>query len=202
MSYYVVWPDGRRFGPADLVTLNQWASEGRISAESLIEDVVAGKTVPATMVAGLDFPMPDAPIAARQPEPPPPAQSYVQASPTESASGWQQVQPGVPQAESYAPTPVPNLDPYSLPPGASSPFPRGVQQEPSPGASNLNWAWGLMAVGFVCFCGFVAHVPALILAYQAKKAGHPNANIAVIIGWVMLAISIGGLVVWGILALS
>ncbi|MCC6404139.1 MAG: hypothetical protein IT207_09025 [Fimbriimonadaceae bacterium] len=199
MSYYVVWPDGRRFGPANLDTLNQWAGEGRISADALIEDVVAGKTVPATMVPGLEFPSPESPTAAIEPEAPPIPDPFPGG---QSAAGWQQVQPNAREPGSYAPRPAPSLDPYATAPGASTPFPRGVQQEPSPGSANLNWAWALMAVGFLCGCGFVAHIPALFLAYQAKKAGHPSANIAVIIGWVMLFLSVGGLIVWVILAMQ
>lgn len=165
--------------------------------ESLIEDAVGGKTLPASMVPGIEFPMPDLPIPASQPAPPPEARPYV--SPTQTVS---EPLAGVPLGPAPNASPgqgtvlgSPGLDPFALPPGAGTPFPRGVQQEPSAGSSNLNWAWALMAVGFLCGCGFVAHIPALLLAYQAKKQGHPSANVAVIIGWVMLALSIGGLIV-------
>jgi hypothetical protein len=51
--YYVVLPDGQKFGPADLRTLNQWATEGRILATSVIEDAQTGQRLHASSMPGL-----------------------------------------------------------------------------------------------------------------------------------------------------
>ena len=51
--FFVVLPDGQKFGPADLRTLNQWASEGRILATSIIEDAQTGQRLHASSLPGL-----------------------------------------------------------------------------------------------------------------------------------------------------
>jgi len=38
MRYYVIARDGRKFGPADLETLSQWALEGRVARDTYLED--------------------------------------------------------------------------------------------------------------------------------------------------------------------
>lgn len=53
MKYYVVWPDGQRFGPADAPTLQQWALENRIDANTTLEDERTGAQMKAGMVLGL-----------------------------------------------------------------------------------------------------------------------------------------------------
>jgi len=53
--YYVVLPDGQKFGPADLRTLNQWASEGRILSNSIIEDSQTGQRFHAASLPGLQL---------------------------------------------------------------------------------------------------------------------------------------------------
>lgn len=56
MQYFVVLPDGQRFGPADIATLNQWAGEGRIAANCMIEDASTRAQTPATAFPGLTLP--------------------------------------------------------------------------------------------------------------------------------------------------
>ncbi len=63
MQYFVVLPDGQKFGPADLATLNQWASEGRLTPQSQLEDVASGQTFQASAIAGLIFPGAPGPTA-------------------------------------------------------------------------------------------------------------------------------------------
>src|SRR5687767_841182 len=62
MTYYVVGPDGNRYGPADVATLNQWAMEGRLTQETWVEEVQTGQRVLATVVPGIRLgppPQPD-----------------------------------------------------------------------------------------------------------------------------------------------
>jgi len=53
MQYFVVMPDGKKYGPADLSLLNQWASEGRITAHTELEDVASGSRLSASSLTGL-----------------------------------------------------------------------------------------------------------------------------------------------------
>ncbi len=49
----MIAPDGSKFGPADINMLRQWVNEGRISPDTMLEEEMSRKRVPARMVAGL-----------------------------------------------------------------------------------------------------------------------------------------------------
>ncbi len=70
MQYMVIWPDGQKFGPADLNQLNQWAAEGRIKPETELESVVDGARLSAASLPGIVFP---GAAAAQTPTPTQPA---------------------------------------------------------------------------------------------------------------------------------
>ena len=55
MTYYVVSPDGQKYGPGDVVTLNQWAQQGRVLPTTVLEDVTTGARLPASQVPGMMF---------------------------------------------------------------------------------------------------------------------------------------------------
>lgn len=55
-SYYVLLPDGQRFGPADLALLQVWVIEGRVHPNYLLEDSVTGARIEAQRLPGLRFP--------------------------------------------------------------------------------------------------------------------------------------------------
>jgi hypothetical protein len=55
MTYYVVAPDGQKYGPGDIVTLNQWAQQGRVLPTTLLEDATTGVRLPANQVQGMIF---------------------------------------------------------------------------------------------------------------------------------------------------
>ncbi len=55
-QYYVVLPDGQKFGPADLTTLNQWVGEKRILRTTLLELTTNGQQVTADKIPELTFP--------------------------------------------------------------------------------------------------------------------------------------------------
>jgi len=71
MSYFVVMPDGQKFGPADLAILNQWAGEGRILPDTTIEDASTGHRFMASALAGLQVPGTTFAQPMNQPFPPP-----------------------------------------------------------------------------------------------------------------------------------
>lgn len=49
----VVSADGRRFGPTDFQTLEEWATQGRIGPGMMVEDLLSGTTMTAAAVPGL-----------------------------------------------------------------------------------------------------------------------------------------------------
>ena len=56
MRYFVIAPDGSKFGPADIATLRAWATQGRIAPDTVLEEEASRQRVPARMVAGITFP--------------------------------------------------------------------------------------------------------------------------------------------------
>lgn len=53
MQYYVISPDGQKYGPADVPTLAQWAQEGRINPDTMLESAQDASQVPASSVPGI-----------------------------------------------------------------------------------------------------------------------------------------------------
>lgn len=53
--YFVIHPSGQRYGPADVPTLAQWVTEGRIVATSLLCEELSGRQLQAFQVPGLNF---------------------------------------------------------------------------------------------------------------------------------------------------
>lgn len=53
MQYYVIAQDGQKYGPADVPTLAQWATEGRINPNTMLESMVDASRVPASSVPGV-----------------------------------------------------------------------------------------------------------------------------------------------------
>lgn len=52
-EYYVISPNGEKYGPADIALLKEWAAQGRIQRSTTIEDAVTGNQYPASMI--VDF---------------------------------------------------------------------------------------------------------------------------------------------------
>jgi hypothetical protein len=72
--YFVVLPDGQKFGPADVRLLNQWISEGRVLSTTVLEDAQTGQRLTAGTVPGLTVaqaaPSPQFPPAGMSAPPP------------------------------------------------------------------------------------------------------------------------------------
>jgi hypothetical protein len=70
VNYFVVLPDGQRYGPADSAKLSQWVLEGRVVPDSVLQDVQSGRMMSARDVAGIQWPnasnLPPAPNVFRQ----------------------------------------------------------------------------------------------------------------------------------------
>ncbi len=56
--YFVLWPDGQRFGPADVPTLQRWAVENRIGPGTLLEEMGSGRHVRAIDIPALNAVIP------------------------------------------------------------------------------------------------------------------------------------------------
>jgi hypothetical protein len=55
MLYFVIGPDGTKYGPADIPTLNQWIGQGRVKPATVLEDA-GGLRMAASAIDGLRFP--------------------------------------------------------------------------------------------------------------------------------------------------
>src|SRR4051812_21395906 len=63
MQYYVIGPDGNKYGPADVNALKGWVAENRLGPTSMVEDFNTGQRMQASQIPGLfgDAPQPGAP---------------------------------------------------------------------------------------------------------------------------------------------
>ncbi|MCE9558104.1 MAG: DUF4339 domain-containing protein [Armatimonadetes bacterium] len=61
MNYFVIMPDGQKYGPANVDTLTQWANEGRLQPTTLVEIEGTGQQMMASSVLGIIWPAPAAP---------------------------------------------------------------------------------------------------------------------------------------------
>jgi hypothetical protein len=83
MEYFVIAPNGQRFGPATVPVLNQWIQEGRISPQTLLQDAATGAQIVARALPALSF--------VHQPTVAPPgANPYLMASPAQHPSYYAQ----------------------------------------------------------------------------------------------------------------
>lgn len=178
MKYYVLWSDGRKFGPADAATLAQWAQEGRITSDTELEEEHSGQRF---RFSEIDTPE----LQWEEPAPMPPQPSLEEKQAQEALASSQ-------------PVGDTNFEiPQEFPMGAGSPYP--VESYYVKGKSDLNTAWALIASGFVALflavCCSMAGVGSLALtgtgvyyATKAAKAGEPGADTAKIVGIVVLCL--------------
>ena len=179
MNYFVVWPDGQKFGPADLATLSQWAKEGRINDETVLEEAETGKTLKMSEVDGID-------LAWEDPTPMPPEPS---------AADYEVMQ----AVASDRPIGDTHFEiPQEFPMSSGSPYP--VESYYKKGKNELSTAWALIAGGFAIFfipcCGIftfggIAMVSVGIYnADKAMKAGEEGAKTARTVGIIALILQV------------
>lgn len=179
MKYFVVWPDGRKFGPADIATLSQWKHEGRINDDSDLEEEGTGRVVKLSEVDGLDM---------RWEEPTP--------MPPELTPADHEVMQAVVSDQPVGDT---NFEiPQEYPMASGSPYP--VESYYKKGKNELSTAWGLIAGGFIIFfipCCMVFTMGGMAMvgvgiynADKAMKAGEPGAGTARTVGIVALVLQI------------
>ena len=56
MRYFVIGSTGELYGPADIPTLNQWITEGRLLPTSMVQEELGGARFAASLLEGLVFP--------------------------------------------------------------------------------------------------------------------------------------------------
>ncbi len=55
MRYYVIAPDGQKYGPVDTPTLNEWVLQGRVLPEFVLEEETTGRRVAPMTVPGINW---------------------------------------------------------------------------------------------------------------------------------------------------
>jgi len=95
MGYYVVGDDGRRYGPAELSQLQQWARERRIVPDTILEDAQTQNRLRAREVALIGFPQATSgtpvPPPIRDHVPVPARKTKVKATSTEKRWNWSNI---------------------------------------------------------------------------------------------------------------
>lgn len=106
MKYFVIWPDGQKFGPATIDELNRWIAEKRVSPDTELESVDDGTRVRAADLSGLVFEsQPTQPVQpAQDPQTPTAGQATIAHPPGSSTPI-----PGVPVQS--APTTTQGMEP-------------------------------------------------------------------------------------------
>lgn len=198
MQYFVIAPDGQKYGPADVPTLNSWITEGRLLPDTQLQDTATGAVMAAAMVPGLQFPMapgpaPQAPMAPQSPDPmagatpgfdvpgPSQPQQPYQApqQPQQPYQAPQQPQQPyqAPQQPYQAPQqPYQQPGPYQQPPGSNYPRPMSADD----GSGDVQKAYIFGAISFIC-CPIIFGVLGIIFAIQGKNKGNPRAQGALIL---------------------
>lgn len=167
--YFVIDPaSGQKFGPADVETLNRWAQEGRLTAQSMFEDAATGQQMSAAQVPGLSIA-----AAAAAPAADPVVQAPKPAAPQMP-----------PMGESYSGPNRPYGGSFNNPPTGYVPVGAGEE--------DMKKAWIWLVVGFFC-CYFIGPIVSLVYSNKAKQAGHPSAQTAFILAIVVLVLEVGGI---------
>ena len=97
MPYFVIGPDGSKFGPADILTLKEWVAENRVGPQTVLEDSDTSQRYGAFQIPGL-FEVPATQPYAATPGPqnyPPPGSMY--ANPPSPAQ-YPRMAPGSPDS--------------------------------------------------------------------------------------------------------
>jgi hypothetical protein len=141
MRYFVIGPDGKSYGPAEIPMLRQWVTEGRVTATTQLEVEGTGQRVWASSI-------PELGLAAAAAAPAAPAAPGVPVAPgyTPAAPGYAPAAPGA-----YAPMGQDNTSGQ----GSLAIVPPGVGGW-SWGAFLLSWIW---AIGNKTWIGLLAIIP-------------------------------------------
>lgn len=162
MQYYVIGPDGAKYGPADVPTLKQWAAENRLNPDAVLEDFNTGQRTTAAQVAGIFEPgAPGAPIPSMTPT-------------TDAQRG--QMSQQLPSGSAG-----PSL--YDSPAGNMAPGYYQRQGQKTGNSNELTVAWCFAILSLVCCgLGWIFGPLAIWQAGVAANNGNPNASGPKIVG--------------------
>jgi len=183
MNYYVIFPDGQKFGPADLNVLQTWVNEGRVTPDMDVEVVETGERMKAMVVTGLNFPVPTQPAAPADTMNP-----YATPNPTAGTEN-----PYAQPAHPAGPGPDNQVyNPYQ------NPYPRtgavgGVAG--GDGSSDITFSYIFSAIGLFAspccsICALPIYIGSFVFAKRATDKGNPGAKTAQTVAIVLLAISL------------
>jgi hypothetical protein len=89
MQYYVIGPDGAKYGPGDVPTLKQWAADNRLSPQTILEDINTGQRMAAYQVPGIfDVPVQAATAQPGTMGPAPGPEQHLYQNPPNMAPGY------------------------------------------------------------------------------------------------------------------
>lgn len=183
MKFYVISSDGRKFGPADVQTLNQWVRENRLNRDTMLENADTGQQLHARDVPGLQFGAAAADLGG--------ADTALKAGEKPIASTSFQT-PGNPYGTGQpGQQSAPSQGQFASPPQPGSPYPRADGQHDDGSAKMVTSAWILVLVGFFSCCLVVTPF-GISQANKAKKMGNPTANAPFIVGWILFALQLLG----------
>lgn len=187
MQYYVI-SGAQLYGPASIDDLRKWQDEGRIVPQTQIKDE-NGQIYAASSI--LYFPPdPNAPPAGMPQSP------------------YQSSNPSPPGGTTGTTTPYTPSSPFSNPISPQSSFTTrsplsGKPFQPTGGYLGSNfpqvggngefgWSIAFSLSGLLC-CPVIGPIIGVALGYSAKAKGHPNAKFVIIFAWVMLVLTLVGL---------
>ncbi|MBX3096295.1 MAG: DUF4339 domain-containing protein [Fimbriimonadaceae bacterium] len=196
MNYWVVAADGNKYGPADLNVLNEWAAQGRLTADTILEVVGTGERLHARDIPNLALPIPPS-----QPAPQPSVPTQNPSTPAAPSSH----RPYDPHDPLSQPTPQhqpqPQANPYQQQvPGQvynpyDNPYPRRSTVGGDDGSKELTAAYVWAGAGFLlssCCLPMLCYIPAFINANHAIQKGNPGGQTAKTVVIVLLVLSLLG----------
>lgn len=218
-KYFVLWPDGQRFGPADVPTLNAWITENRINKNSSVEpEGNPGAIMPLENVPGIVLPDPvptPEPTASPQPDPGAVSASDLNDPFKQQSSGAATTTGGYDPVQPSGTSPTTQSEQQRL----DSPYNPGSYQQPGQtqqpqsyanyprhqaqgddGQSDITLSFVFSAIGFVTtiitfffgcpLIGGALSIPGLVFASKAKQKHHPSAQAANVAAWISVVIAI------------
>ena len=182
MQYYVI-SGAQLYGPASIDDLRKWQDEGRIVPQTQVKDE-NGQIYAASSI--LYFP----------PDPNAPAASMPQSpyqNPPFNAGGTGTSTPSSPFSNPKGPqSSFTTHSPLSGKPFQPTGGYLGSNFPQAGGNSEFGWSIGFSLSGLLC-CPVIGPIIGLALGYSAKAKGHPNAKFVIIFAWVMLVLTLVGL---------
>jgi hypothetical protein len=184
MNYYVIFPDGQKFGPADLNVLQTWVNEGRVTPDMDVEVVETGERMKAMVVTGLTFPAPAQPAAPADTINPYATPGASTGTPTGTENPYAQpAQPAGPGPDNQV------YNPYQ------NPYPRTGGVAGGDGSSDITFSYIFSAIGLFAspccsVCALPIYIGSFVFAKRATDKGNPGAKTAQTVAIVLLAISL------------